>query len=44
LFLDFLTLQDKHIISTLSENIKFTCTRHETGQKNLQETRFSPCF
>ena len=29
----FLTLQDKHNIWTLSDNIKFICARYETGQK-----------
>jgi len=28
--LDFLILQDKHNISTLSLNIKLICTRYET--------------
>ena len=37
--LDILTLQqDKHNIRTLSVNIKFICTCHETGQKSLPET------
>jgi hypothetical protein len=38
--LSFLTLQDKHNICTLSENIKFICTRCETGLKNLPKVRF----
>jgi hypothetical protein len=33
-FSDFLTLQDKHKICTLSLSIKFICTRCETGQRH----------
>ena len=33
-FPTFLTLQDKHKIRTLSLNIKFICTRCETGLKS----------
>ena len=32
--LDFLTLQDKHNIRTLSDNIKFICNRGEPGERN----------
>ena len=35
-FLTFFTLQDKHNIRTLSLNIKFICTRCETGWKARQ--------
>ena len=38
--LGFLTLQDKHNIRTLSENIKFICQRCDTGLKSLPKTRF----
>ena len=37
--LDFLTLQDKHNIRTLSVNIKFSCTRCETDQENSPDAR-----
>jgi len=36
--LGFLTFQDKHNISTLSEDIKFICTYCET------KAHFSTCF
>ena len=37
----FFTLQDKHNIRTLSENVKFICTRCEIGQKSLTKACFS---
>ena len=42
--LGFLTLQDKYNIHTLTENIKFICTRCETGQKSSPKVRFSKLF
>jgi hypothetical protein len=39
-FLTFLTLQDKHNIRTLSLNIKFICTRCETGLKSSPKARY----
>jgi hypothetical protein len=36
-FPTFLTLQDKHNIRTLSLNIKFICTRCETGLKSSRK-------
>jgi hypothetical protein len=36
----FLTLQDKHNICTLLENINFICTHCETGQKRHQRLVF----
>jgi hypothetical protein len=39
--LDFLTLQDKHNLRTLLENIKFICSSCETGQKSSPKARFS---
>ena len=38
--LGFITLQDKHNIHTLSENIKFICTHCETGWKSSPKVRF----
>jgi hypothetical protein len=43
-FPTFLTLQDKHNIRTLSLNIKFICTRCETGLKSSPKARYSACF
>ena len=43
-FPTFLTLQDKHKIRTLSLNIKFICTRCETGLKSSPMARYSACF
>jgi hypothetical protein len=43
-FPTFLTLQDKHNILTLSLNIKFICTRCETGLKSSPKARYSACF
>jgi hypothetical protein len=43
LFWAFLTLQDKRNMRTLSENIKFICTRGETEQKSSPTARFSTC-
>jgi hypothetical protein len=43
-FSDFMTLQDKHNIRTLSLNIKFICTRCETGLKGSPKARYSACF
>ena len=43
-FPTFLTLQDKHNIRTLSVNIKFICTRCETGMKSSPKARYSACF
>jgi len=40
----FLTLQDKYNIRTLTENIKFICTRYKTGQKSSPKVRFSKLF
>jgi hypothetical protein len=40
--LDFLILQDKHNICTLSLNIKLICTRCETGKKASQRLTFLP--
>ena len=40
----FFTLGYNHIILTLSENIKFICTRCETGQESSSKARFSTCF
>ena len=40
----FFTLQDKHNIRTLSLNIKFICTRCETGLKSSPKARYSACF
>jgi hypothetical protein len=42
--LEFLILQDKHNILTLSLNIKLICTHCKTDQKSLQKTHFSTCF
>ena len=39
--LTFFTLQDKHNIRTLSLNIKFICTRCETGLKSSPKARYS---
>jgi hypothetical protein len=43
-FPTFLTLQDKHNIRTLSLNIKFICTRCETGLKSLPKACYSARF
>jgi hypothetical protein len=43
-FPTFLTLQNKHNIRTLSLNIKFICTRCETGLKSSPKARYSACF
>ena len=40
--LDFLTLQDKHNITTLSVDIRFICTRCEKGQKIPPKAHFHP--
>jgi len=37
-------LQDKHNIRTLSLNIKFICSRCETGLKSSPKARYSACF
>ena len=39
--LDFLILQSKHNICTLSVNLKLICTRWDTGQKNSPKPWFS---
>jgi hypothetical protein len=43
-FPTFLTLQDKHNIRTLCLNVKFICTRCETGLKSSMKARYSACF
>jgi hypothetical protein len=43
-FPTFLTLQDKHKMRTLSLNIRFICTRCETGLKSSPKSRYSACF
>lgn len=42
--LEFLTLQDKHYICTLSVNIKLICTRYKTDEKTFPNTLISTCF
>jgi hypothetical protein len=42
--LDFLILQDKQNIRTLSLNIKLICTRCEIVLKSSSKARFSTCF
>ena len=42
--LEFLTLQDKHNIRTMSIYIKFICSHWKTGQKSSPEVHFSISF
>jgi hypothetical protein len=42
--LDFSILEDEYNIRTLAVNIKFICTRCETGQKSFPDSQFSTCF
>jgi hypothetical protein len=42
--LDYFILQDKHNICTLSENVKFICTRYKAWQKSSPKTGLSTHF